>query len=91
MPRLSTIAACAALVAVTPQAAANEPAPASTPPGWTTDPDAVCPADTQRVLGIGSSTMGAPLGGMLAKAFAPTGVTFHRLAAASSGLARPDF
>ena len=87
MPRLSTIAACAALIAATAQASANEPAPA----GWTTDPDAVCPADTQRVLGIGSSTMGAPLGGMLAKAFAPTGVTFHRLAAASSGLARPDF
>ncbi|MBL8786032.1 MAG: DUF459 domain-containing protein, partial [Deltaproteobacteria bacterium] len=61
------------------------------PAGWTSDPDAVCPAKIGKVLAIGSSTMGAPLGTFLDRAMAAIGLSSYRLAAASSGLARPDF
>lgn len=59
--------------------------------GFATDPDAVCPDRVTRVLAIGSSTMGAPLGGILAKVLKGVGLEWYHLAAASSGLARPDF
>lgn len=66
-------------------------AEAARPGGWTSDPDAVCPAKIGKVLAIGSSTMGAPLGTFLDRAMAAIGLSSYRLAAASSGLARPDF
>ena len=43
------------------------------------------------VLGIGSSTMGYPLGPMLVKELHRWGIGAKRWARASSGLARPDF
>lgn len=72
--------------------AAEEVVPEPTRPGgWTRDPDAVCPAKLGKVLAIGSSTMGAPLGTFIDRAMAALGLRSYRLAAASSGLARPDF
>ena len=59
--------------------------------GFATDADARCPSEIWKVLAIGSSTMGAPLGGILAKALKGAGLEWYQLAAASSGLARPDF
>jgi len=61
------------------------------PLGLTTDPDAVCPTQVAKVLAIGSSTLGAPLGTLLGRAITKAGLGWYRLAAASSGLARPDF
>jgi len=53
--------------------------------------EGACPRRIDKVLAIGSSTMGSPLGTILERAFAREGLTSKRLAAASSGLARPDF
>lgn len=80
------------LVLLTATARGDEPAPdVARPGGWTSDPDAVCPARLTKVLAIGSSTLGAPLGTLLGRAMKDAGLDWYRLAAASSGLARPDF
>jgi len=64
------------------------PAPA---PHIHAEPDAICPPRLDKVLAIGSSTMGSPLGKMLERTLTAKGFDTHRKATASSGLARPDF
>jgi hypothetical protein len=55
------------------------------------DADAICPPHLHKVLAIGSSTMGSPLGQMLERTLTAKGFDTRRKATASSGLARPDF
>lgn len=95
MPLLLTRAALlATLIASGAAARAEEPVDTAVgplPAGWPGSSDAICPARLERVLAIGSSTLGSPLGPILERALTKSGLDTKRLAAASSGLARPDF